>query len=243
MKKLKKVKKLETGFQKIALVDMLMCPWNYKKFNDQSLQQKLVANIKRNGQIENLITYENDKGEVVLANGNHRYLAMQELGFESADCYHLGKITDAQAKRIALETNETKFATDKNKLAVILDEVLTSEEFKDFAETNPFDDKEMERLAALLADDELEDDEPKEKPQKSKTAISAGGESYTVVKLELTPKLAERFNNALARFNYLEGKEKPMDIMVQIVEKFTNEEILEMTGNNLRKKKATLKMK
>jgi len=242
MKKLKKLKSLPKGIQKIPLVDLILASWNYKKFNDPVLQKKLVANIKKNGQIENLITYENDKGLLIICNGNHRYLAMQELGFELVDCYHLGKLTDAQAKRIAIETNETKFATDKTKLAILVDEILNTDDFTDFADTNPFDDKEMEKLAAMLKDDELEDDETiSDKPQKSKTTVSAGGEAYTLLKLELTPKLADRFNNAVARFNFLEGVEKPVDIMVQMVERFTNEEILEMTGNNLKRKKASTK--
>lgn len=239
----KKIKSLQKGFQKIPLLDIGMCQWNYKKFNDPDLQKKLVANIKKNGLIENLITYENNKGEILLANGNHRYLALQELKFEEADCYHLGKVSDAQAKRIAIETNETKFATDKDKLAELVGQI--SLEFDDFDETNPFDSKEMDALNALLDKDIIDDEDTpkKEKPKKSQTVMSAGGEKYTTVKMEMSPTLSERFNNALARFNYLEGNEKPLDIILQLVEKHSNEDILKLIGHAPKKSKAEIKRK
>jgi hypothetical protein len=244
MKKTKK-KSLSKGFQKIPLSDLIQAEWNYKKFNDPVLHKKLVANIKKNGQIENLITHENEEGLLVITNGNHRYLAMVELGMEAADCYHLGKLTDAQAKRIAVETNETKFDTDKNKLASILEDIMEIGE-EDFKETNPFSDKETDALLSLLKEDEedLLEEIPSDKPKKSKTVLSQGGVSYTTLKLELTPRLADRFNDAMARFNTLSGNsEGPLDIMIQLVEYYTNEEILEIIGKPLKSKKAKLKLK
>lgn len=242
-KKLEKVQKsLAKGFQKIDITELHQCTWNYKKFNDSALQAKLVANIEKNGQIENLITYEDEHGQIIIANGNHRYLALQELQFTHAECYHLGKMTEAQAKRIAVETNETKFETDKNKLAELVDTLVGA--FEDFDETNPFDEKEMNVFANMLKDDEiLVDDETPKKPAKSKTMVSGGGEKYTTVKLELSPDLSDRFNNALAKFSFLEGTEKPLDIIVQLVEKYTAEEILEITDNKPKRSKALKRIK
>ena len=46
-------------------------PWNYKG-DDEEKAAKLLAQIERNGQLENIIVREMPKGRLEVVNGNHR---------------------------------------------------------------------------------------------------------------------------------------------------------------------------
>ncbi len=130
---------------KIAIEKLEKAEWNYKK-NDQALMEKLVANIKRNGQIENLIVRELPKGKYEIVNGNHRYDALVELKTKKAWCYNLGKIKLAMAKRIAIETNETRFDSDMGKLDDLMKELEKSFNLGDLKMTMPFNEKEFGKM-------------------------------------------------------------------------------------------------
>lgn len=121
----------------ISVKKLVKAKWNYKEDDAEKLG-KLVANIKKNGQIENLIVRELPKGTFEIVNGNHRYDAMLELKQEDAVCYNLGKITLGTAKRIAIETNETRFASNKNLLAERIAELMKEFTLEDLESTMPY---------------------------------------------------------------------------------------------------------
>lgn len=136
-------------YVEINIENLTLAPWNYKT-DDDRLQAKLVANMKRNGQVENLIVREMDGGVYEVINGNHRLKAMLELGYENVVCCNLGKISDAKAKRIAVETNETKFGTDSIKLAQTIRDMGDEFEVEDLLESLPFQKSELENFDGLL---------------------------------------------------------------------------------------------
>lgn len=137
------------NYTELDIKRLVKASWNYKKDDDER-KEKLKANIKRNGQIENLIVRPLDTGFYEVVNGNHRYDAMVELGFETVVCYDLGTISDQKAMRIAVETNETKFDTDHMRLAETIKEILTEFEAPDLAETMPYSEKDIENYGKLL---------------------------------------------------------------------------------------------
>src|SRR3990167_8699399 len=100
------------GWAFVDLNDIDTAPWNYKT-EDESKAAALLANIKRNKQLENLIVREMPKGRFEAVNGNHRLPAFREAGLTRAMCFNLGQITEIEAARIAVETNETRFASDQ----------------------------------------------------------------------------------------------------------------------------------
>lgn len=215
------------NFKELPLADMIMADWNYKK-NDDRLQKKLIANIKRSGQIENILVRPLEDGKYEVVNGNHRFLALQELGYENAVVYDLGDMSLKQAKRIAVETNETKFGADNIQLAELLNEI--SIEFDDLDETMPYTDKELENMQNLLDFDwDAQDDAPdnfsedkeeiEEGGQKSETLISAGGDKFRTLKLEVAPDLADRFEDQLIRFKGIAGgAEKGFKLLLNLLE-------------------------
>ena len=134
---------MEKGFCSIPIEKLVKAGWNYKVDN-QELSEKLENNIKRNGQIENVIIRELDTGFFEVVNGNHRLDVLNRLGFGEVYCYNLGNISESQAKRIAIETNETKFTGKIDELAAIMKEL--SIEFDDIDLTMPFSDDEMQEM-------------------------------------------------------------------------------------------------
>ncbi len=143
----------DKGWMKVPTEKLVLADWNYKT-NNEELEKKLAENIKRNGQIENIIVRELDTGYLETCNGNHRVKVMRELGTPEVYCYNLGKISDAQARRIAVETNETKFETDNIRLAEIIKEI--TEEFVDLDElskTMPYTHEEIDNFNKLLTFD------------------------------------------------------------------------------------------
>jgi ParB-like chromosome segregation protein Spo0J len=147
MKKLSKKEWVEISIDKLVKAD-----WNYKK-EDSETADKLIANIKRNGQVENILIRELPTGFYEVVNGNHRLDAFKKLELETCVCYNMGKITDAHARRIAIETNETGFERDNKIMAEVLKEITDDEQgeftLDELVETMPFDAEDIEGFAAL----------------------------------------------------------------------------------------------
>jgi len=162
------------NFKEIQLKKLVKADWNYKDNNDQ-LTAKLKENIKRNGQIENIIVRLLPTGFYEVVNGNHRLTALQQLNIPSIVAYDLGSIGLAQAQRIAIETNETRFDTNQDQLALCIQEILNDEvlntSIEDLSKTMPFDEKDLQTLLDNLnhANQEEDDVDPEEESSNLKT--------------------------------------------------------------------------
>lgn len=137
------------NFISLPIDKLVIANWNYK-IDDNKKAKKLANNLKRNGQVENIIVRELETGFFEVVNGNHRLLCMQKLQFKNVFCYNLGIISIQEAKRIAVETNETKFDTDPLKLAEIFDDIKSVFPIEDLIDTMPFAKSEIDDLATLL---------------------------------------------------------------------------------------------
>ncbi len=136
------------GFIELPLDKLVKADWNYKT-EDSEKQEKLKENIKRNGQIENIIVRELETGFFEVVNGNHRLSVLKTLNIKKAYSYNLGKINQAQAIRIAIETNETKFDTDSIALAERVKELTEEFDLKDLINTLPYNETEIENFSKL----------------------------------------------------------------------------------------------
>jgi len=145
--------KMISGVIEVDVSNLTLAVWNYKT-DDARLLKKLENNIKKHGQVENLIVRElpSEDGESVyeVVNGNHRVKALVSLGFDKAVCFNLGVISDAQAKRIAVETNETKFGTDSIKLAEVMRDIREEYDIDEILETMPYSRGEMDNFSGML---------------------------------------------------------------------------------------------
>lgn len=155
-------------FVSLPLEKLVKAGWNYKE-EDPEMTAKLAANILRNGQVENLIVRELKTGFYEVVNGNHRYDVLVALGFKEALCFNLGPVTLPQAQRIAIETNETRFASDDYRLSEIIRKVAAAFEEEDYKASMPFSDEEFDALLRLKPEEAAEyessggvDDDPQD---------------------------------------------------------------------------------
>ena len=170
---------MKKGFTDIEISKLVKADWNYKEEN-KTLTEKLKENIKRNGQIENIIIRELDTGFYEVVNGNHRLSVLKDLKQKKVHCYNLGKISDVKAQKVAIETNETKFNTDNLKLAELLNEIGKEFDVEDLEKTMPYSKQELENFEQLLDFDweqynnekSLEDEDYAEKYVKIKLDVS-----------------------------------------------------------------------
>jgi len=144
--------KVDKRFKEIEIGKLTKADWNYKE-EDALTERKLIENLRKNGQVENIIVREmkNDKFEVV--NGNHRLKAYKTLGYKKVICYNLGKITLLAAKQIAVETNETRFAPDRIKLAESITDLAKEFGTQELSATMPFSEGEINNLQNILTYD------------------------------------------------------------------------------------------
>lgn len=136
-------------FLLVKIDKLVPADWNYKKDEPEKIK-KLVNNVKRNGQIENIIVRQLKTGFYEVVNGNHRLAVFKEIGLDKAVVYDLGKISLQEAKRIAIETNETKFEVDNIKLAENIKDILSQFTLPELIETMPYSQDELENMNKLL---------------------------------------------------------------------------------------------
>lgn len=137
-----------TKYTLIPIEQLVKAPWNYKH-DEQEKMAKLVENIRRNGQLENLIVRELDNGKFEVINGNHRLDAFVFIGVKKVICCNEGKISLMDAKRKAIETNETKFRTDIFKLADLMKELEPEFGKDNLAETMPYSPVEIDNFVNM----------------------------------------------------------------------------------------------
>lgn len=135
--------------RKVPISSLLKAPWNYKA-EDEFIQGKLSENIRRNGQLETLLVRQIDGGKLEVVNGNHRLTSLVELGVPEALVLDLGLISDAEAKRLAIELNETRFPSDMTRLAQILVELKKDYSDSDLLRTLPYGQREWDRISAYV---------------------------------------------------------------------------------------------
>ena len=144
-------------YQKMPTKLLHPAEWNYKQDDEGDKLTKLTNNFKKNGQVENILVREITEGDFIgefeVINGNHRLIVIQELDIPFVLVYNFGQITLAEAQRVAVETNETKFPADFQKLAGVFENLKREFGIDDMLETMPFTRDDFDGMAELLLPD------------------------------------------------------------------------------------------
>jgi hypothetical protein len=144
---IKDLKKVPIGWVRLPTTCFIKAAWNYKT-DDEEKAKKLTANIKRNGQVQNIIVRDVGKGKFEIANGNHRLDSFIALKFKDAVCFNLGKVSQAAAERVAIETNEQSFDPDPVKLGQVIEHIMEEFEKDDLLATMPYGEMDFDALIA-----------------------------------------------------------------------------------------------
>jgi len=196
----------QLGYEVIEIEKLVKADWNYKG-EDEGKSIKLQENIKRNGQIENIIVRKLETGFYEVVNGNHRYDAMKEIGFKFAVVHNKGEITLSEAKRIAIETNETKFDTDQLKLAELLGDINAEFSIDEMAVTMPYNPEEIKDMVDVLGFDFTQFHE---EPKNGFAQPTEGSdEKYQTISVDVPEETANLWNKWQERCKELLGYDNP----------------------------------
>jgi len=197
----KKRNQLETleqlGYKLMPIKKLVKADWNYKE-EEENKSKKLLNNFKRNGQLENILVRLLDTGYYEVVNGNHRLDVMNTLGYDNVVVMDLGEITQQEAIRKAIETNETKFVSDTIKLAELLGEL--TEEFgqEEIVNSLPYNEDELNNFANMLSFnwEQFEED----------GGLLDGGDSFDKkITITVNQDILDRWNELKDRFNGVIG--------------------------------------
>lgn len=210
----------ESKFKLIDIDKCVKADWNYKDDNEE-LTVKLIENIKRNGQVENLLVRTLDTGFHEVVNGNHRYEALKRLGAKKVMVYDLGTITNAEAYRVAIETNETKFMTDQVRLADLIKDMTEQFSTDDLVATMPYTQEQLTDLIKMTNFDWNEYNDNASPPSTDDEESSAG------IHFNLTPRERERWDSWVTKTKDITSGDwkEALLVLVTIGEQLSMEDI------------------
>lgn len=198
-------------YKAIPIELLVKADWIYKQ-EDEFKSEKLLNNIKRNGQIENVHVRLLKTGFFEVVNGNHRLDEYNKAGIKFVWCFDHGEITVQAAQRIAIETNETKFESDTVKLAKLIKEIQSEFSKEDLLETMPYNETEFENFEKLLQFDWNQgQDNNNQNPNEGKRKIE----------LLVSEETLGRYDVCKKAFQTLTGK-KTDDEFVEVIISFIN---------------------
>lgn len=182
----------------LKVSSLVPADWNYKN-DDDDQAAALLANIRKNGQLESIIVRPISKNKYEVVNGNHRLKVFGELGMTEVMCCDVGDITLAQAKLIALETNETRFTNNEAKLSALLKDIALEIPVVELAETLPMSlDIIQDRIASV----DFSFDDFKTDGSKSSQSSGVLGEDdeFRTVTFRLPEGVADQLEQQIDRF-------------------------------------------
>jgi DNA modification methylase len=131
------------NIKQIPISQLVKADWNYKK-EDKKTSDRLRNAIKNRGQLVLTIVRQLEKNRYEIVNGNHGYDIYKELGYEEVTCIDLGKISLEDAKQIALETNELRFASDDIRLGGLLKDLKEKYSLQELTKSLPYSEQQID---------------------------------------------------------------------------------------------------
>jgi len=159
---------------------LIKADWNYKE-EDEDMAKYLLNNIKRKGQIVTCQVRKLKTGYYEVVDGNHRLDVFNTLKKEFVMAYDHGNITVAEAQRESINVNNIMFPTDNIKLSKIIKEMSETFSEKDFKNSLPYTEEELENFIKLVDFDwsQFEGGEPPEAPEEKKHKCPECGHEFT----------------------------------------------------------------
>jgi len=164
---------LKINTKKVKISELKPNKWNPKigPEDDLDVQQQyeeVVKSIKNHGLVEPILVRSSKEGKKLgfyeIINGYHRFLACKELKFDEIIVNDLGDVSDQEAKKLTIVTEEIKIPIDQAKLSQLLKEMLENEDLDKLVEGLPYSKELIESKIELLEFDwaGLENEAPPE---------------------------------------------------------------------------------
>jgi len=193
-----------TQLAELNVADLIKADWNYKSDASAEMLEKLCASISKDHSAGVLAVREMESGQFEVIDGNHRFQAVCELGWEKVPCENFGEISLAHAVTVARRRNHQWFEDDPLAFAELYrDVVLPEYSVGELEQFMPDSQQELEDLAKLLDFDwgEFDQEETREGARPSgeiEITVSLSKEQAELVTAELE-RVGGETANALVR--------------------------------------------
>jgi len=223
---------LKINTKKVKMNELKSNPWNPKlkpedDFDVQQQYDEVIKSVKNYGLIEPILVRSSRKGKKIghyeIINGYHRFLACRELKFKEVIVNDLGDVSDNQAKKLTIVTEEVKIPVDQVKLSHLLKEMLKSEDLDALVAGLPYSKELVESKIELLDFDwdKLNEEHPPEGDGSSEPVDSIEGIDDNTLSLRFNnPKdkvIAESFFELLVKE---EKKPNAIDALLSFIKKY-----------------------
>ncbi len=138
----------------VDLDQLVKAPWNYKE-EDEQTSIKLAANMRRSGQMVNLVVRElgqetaDGRPLYEVGDGNHRVDALFINKAKGAVVYNCGSISVEELQRRAIEVNETRFASEPIRKAQLVEALVEKFGIENLTETMPYSADQIQDMIDL----------------------------------------------------------------------------------------------
>ena len=121
--------------------------WNPNVMNDE-MYRKELASIRKFGYVNPILVRNKGKGYEII-DGEHRWRALHQLGYEEAEVTLIEGLTDEEAKQLTIVLNETRGRANPEKLGALLKDLLGDVPKSDLLDVLPLSPIDFDRLTGL----------------------------------------------------------------------------------------------
>lgn len=184
-------------FRWLGLEELEPNPWNPNEMDDETFEKE-IESIRKFGMIDPLTVRKMDDGQWQILDGEHRWRALNALDFDRAPVWDLGEVADPVAKQITVVLNELRGTADRQKLGVLLKDLITSETTEELLSVLPYSEEAFKDLVDLPDFDWGELDKPTPTPGK--------GEAQWVERtFRMPPDAHKVIERAIEKMREIEG--------------------------------------
>lgn len=126
-------------------------PWNPNKQSD-FIYEKERNSIKTFGFLDPILVREIE-GAFEIIDGEHRWRAAQDEGYDELPCNNLGPIEDEIAQQLTVIMNETRGRADELKLGKLIADLQKKIPLEEILKNLPYQKDELDHFVALSAID------------------------------------------------------------------------------------------
>jgi len=120
-------------------------PWNPNKMDEETFAKEILS-IQNNGFVEPIKVRITPTDEVEIIDGEHRWRASQQVGLVEVPVVNLGKISDAQAKKLTIIANELRGSPEPVLLAELIRDLSINTPIAELALELPMSTTELDAL-------------------------------------------------------------------------------------------------
>jgi len=121
--------------------------WN-PNMMDATMYRKELASLRKFGYVNPILVRHKGKDYEII-DGEHRWRALHELGYEEAEVTVIEGISDEEARQLTIVLNETRGNPDPTRLGVLLRELLQDVPKSDLLDLLPLSPVQFDKLTGL----------------------------------------------------------------------------------------------